>query len=141
MVATVIKKYLDDHGIKYSYLSEKIGVPMNVLSPMLNDKRQMPIEVYKKICLVLEVPFDMFLKEQIKQKTDRSAFPTSFLPNLFTLCILQAFATSECAKCFYEILCHFRSFGSATCLIADKVYGVLDIVSADNGLLNTDVFT
>ncbi len=63
MIATAIKKYLDDHGIKYSYLSEKIGVPMNVLSPMLNDKRQMPIEVYKKICLVLEIPFDMFLKE------------------------------------------------------------------------------
>ena len=54
------------------------------------------------------------------KNTDRSTIPTSILPNLFTLCTLQAFATHDGAKCFYEILCHFRSFGSATCLIADK---------------------
>ena len=54
------------------------------------------------------------------KNADRSAIPTSILPNLFTLCTLQVFTTLDSAKRFYEILCHFRSFGSATCLIADK---------------------
>lgn len=54
------------------------------------------------------------------KNTDGTAIPTSILPNLFTLCTLQVFTTQDSGKCFYEILCHFCSFGSATCLIADE---------------------
>ena len=57
----------------------------------------------------------------INKKTDGSVISTSSLPNFFTLCTLQVFTTRDDAKCFYEILCHFRSFGSATCLIADAL--------------------
>lgn len=39
MVGLKIKEYLDENGIKYSYLSEKTGMPMNILSPTLNGKR------------------------------------------------------------------------------------------------------
>ncbi len=40
MVGLKIKEYLDENGIKYSYLSEKTGMPMNILSPTLNGKRK-----------------------------------------------------------------------------------------------------
>ena len=53
------------------------------------------------------------VREKNNKKTDGSVISTSFLLNLFTLCILQAFTTRDDAKCFYEILCHFRSFSSA----------------------------
>lgn len=32
MVGLKIKEYLDENGIKYSYLSERAGMPMNILS-------------------------------------------------------------------------------------------------------------
>ena len=63
-----------------------------------------------------------------KQKTARSIIPNSFLPIFFTPYALQAFATQDDAKCFYQALCHFGSFGSATCLIADKILGVIATV-------------
>ena len=37
MLGTKIKAYLDDNGIRYTHISEKTGIPMNVLSPMLNE--------------------------------------------------------------------------------------------------------
>ena len=127
MVGLKIKEYLDENGIKYSYLSEKTGMPMNILSPTLNGKRKMSAEEYFMICGMLGLPAETFApdtqddgQEQKNKNTDRSAIPTSILPNLFTLCTLQVFTTLDSAKRFYEILCHFRSFGSAECLSADK---------------------
>ena len=50
MVGLKIKEYLDENGIKYSYLSERTGMPMNILSPTLNGKRKMSAEEYFMIC-------------------------------------------------------------------------------------------
>ena len=44
MVGLKIKEYLDEKGIKYSYLSKKSGIPMNLLSPTLNGKRKLSVE-------------------------------------------------------------------------------------------------
>lgn len=38
MLGKNIKDYLDENGIRYSHVSEKTNIPMNVLSPMLNEK-------------------------------------------------------------------------------------------------------
>ena len=38
MLGNKIKAYLDRNGIKYSFVSSKTGIPMNILSPMLNEK-------------------------------------------------------------------------------------------------------
>lgn len=57
-VGPKIKQYLDANGIKYSFLSEKIGIPMNVLSPMLNGKRKMAVEEYFMICRALGISTD-----------------------------------------------------------------------------------
>lgn len=56
MIGIKVKQYLDENGIKYSFLSEKIGIPMNVLSPLLNGKRKMSVEEYFLICNALELP-------------------------------------------------------------------------------------
>ena len=60
MIGLKVKKYLDENGIKYSYLSEKVGIPMNMLSPTLNGKRRMSVEEYFAICEVLGLPAETF---------------------------------------------------------------------------------
>lgn len=63
MIGLKVKKYLDERGIKYSFLSEKIGMPMNLLSPLLNGKRKMSVEEYFTICEALGVSVDTFSPE------------------------------------------------------------------------------
>lgn len=55
-----IKAYLDENGIKYSHISEKTQIPMNILSPMLNEKREIKAVEYFVICDALGVPLDKF---------------------------------------------------------------------------------
>lgn len=64
MVGQRIKKYLDDNGIKYSFVSDKIGMPMNMFSPLLNGKRKMSAEEYFLICEAIGVDAGMFATEQ-----------------------------------------------------------------------------
>ena len=64
LIGIKVKQYLDENGIKYSFLSEKIGIPMNVLSPLLNGKRKMRVEEYFLICNALELPVDTFEPEE-----------------------------------------------------------------------------
>lgn len=64
MIGLRVKNYLDKNGIKYSFLSEKIGMPMNVLSPTLNGKRKMSVEEYFMICEALGVPVSTFLPDE-----------------------------------------------------------------------------
>lgn len=63
MIGLKVKKYLDENGIKYSYLSEKTGIPMNILSPTLNGKRRMSAEEYFMICEALGLSADTFAPE------------------------------------------------------------------------------
>lgn len=63
MLGTKIKNYLDNNGIKYVYVSEKTGIPMNVLSPMLNEKREIKATEYFIICNALNVPIASFADE------------------------------------------------------------------------------
>lgn len=60
MLGKNIKAYLDEKGIKYSFLSEKTNLPMNVISPMLNGKREIKADEYFMICKALDVPLDTF---------------------------------------------------------------------------------
>lgn len=71
MTGLKIKKYLDDNGIRYSFVSEKTGIPMNVLSPILNAKRKMSVEEYFLICIALNKEPNDFsdLKKHPQQKT------------------------------------------------------------------------
>ena len=55
MIGLKVKKYLDENGIKYSYLSEKAGIPMNMLSPTLNGKRKMSAEACQQRHLLRQI--------------------------------------------------------------------------------------
>lgn len=58
MLGANIKMYLDENGIKYSHVSEKTGIPMNILSPMLNEKREIKATEYFLICNALGIPLE-----------------------------------------------------------------------------------
>lgn len=55
-----IKKYLDENGIKYTFLASEVGISMNTLSSMLNQKRKITIEEYALICKALKLDFSFF---------------------------------------------------------------------------------
>lgn len=60
MLGKRIKAYLDEHGIRYTYVSEKTNIPLNILSPMLNGKREVKATEYFTICNALDVPLEKF---------------------------------------------------------------------------------
>lgn len=67
MLGKKIKKYLDENGIKYIFLAEKTKMPMNIISPILNGKREIKAEEYFLICNALGVPLDKFAKKDLSE--------------------------------------------------------------------------
>lgn len=59
-VGPKIKQYLDNKGISQAFVSEKTGIPRNILNPALHGKRKLLTEEYFIICEVLEVPLETF---------------------------------------------------------------------------------
>lgn len=59
-----IKKYLVEHGIKQTFLKDKLGMTASACNAMLNGKRGMSVEEYFKICDALNVPLDYFKDEK-----------------------------------------------------------------------------
>ena len=64
MLGKRIKEYLDLNGIKYSFVSDRTGIPMNILSPMLNGKREIKATEYFSICDAIKVPLGKFAEEK-----------------------------------------------------------------------------
>ena len=62
MLGVLIKKFLDENGIKYSFVANGANIPVNSFSSMINGKRKMTAEEYVRICQVLQVDFDYFVK-------------------------------------------------------------------------------
>ena len=65
LVRDAIKRYLNENGIKQSYLAEKIGMSAPTLSALLNGKRSFEIEEYINICNALKLPFDFFMPVKV----------------------------------------------------------------------------
>lgn len=63
MYGEKIKTYLDDNGIKYTFVATEAGIPLNTLSAMLNCKRKITVEEYFKICFVLNVDANYFAQK------------------------------------------------------------------------------
>ena len=63
MVGLRIGKYLDDNGIKQSYLAEKVGIPQSQMSYICKKGKRIDSVLYYKICLALNVPFETFMEE------------------------------------------------------------------------------
>lgn len=62
MVGTRIKEYLKDHGIKMSFVAEKIGVSSVRMAQILSAKN-ISCVTYYKICKALEMPLETFIDE------------------------------------------------------------------------------
>ncbi len=56
-----IKKYLEDHGIKQSFISKKTEIPTDVLSKIVVGQRNITAEELGKISKALNVSADIFL--------------------------------------------------------------------------------
>lgn len=61
MVGPSIKQYLDDHGIKQSFLVLKTGIKAGRMSDLMNGKAVMSIDEFSKICKALELEPTVFL--------------------------------------------------------------------------------
>lgn len=60
-----IKTYLDDNGIRYTHVSEKTGIPMDILSLLLSGKRKVEATEYFAICDALNVPLTKFADDAV----------------------------------------------------------------------------
>lgn len=58
-----IKSYMEERGIKQSFLKEPLGMTASTLNSLLNGNRKLSAEEYFKICDVLDVPLEYFRKE------------------------------------------------------------------------------
>lgn len=63
MVGAKIKEYLAENGIKQGFVAEKAGLTASQMSDICNRNRSIDCITYYKICKVLDVPLDKFVKE------------------------------------------------------------------------------
>lgn len=63
MLGKLIKRYIDENGIKYSFVAEEAGISQNVFSAILNGKRKIVAEEYFAICFVLKVDIGYFAEK------------------------------------------------------------------------------
>ena len=60
MKGSDIKVYLVKNGIKQIHIAEKAGIPENIFSMMMNDKRRIEVNEYMRICDAIGVPLEQF---------------------------------------------------------------------------------
>jgi len=63
MTGTLIKNYLDDKGIKYSFVATEIKMPLSTFSSALHEKRKVTAEEFIEICNVLNVSANYFQEQ------------------------------------------------------------------------------
>lgn len=60
-IVSKIKSYIDDNGLKQSYIADKAGIKRDAFCTSLNGKRKIAIDEYCRICAALGVGFDFFM--------------------------------------------------------------------------------
>lgn len=118
MVGLKIKEYLDAKGIKYSYLAEKTGMPMNILSPTLNGKRKLSAEEYFIICEALGVSAEIFSPdgeergdqmEQMKKEIESLKKKTFYLQLLITVTLINViFFSITQTRQYCSVMSYYR---------------------------------
>ena len=64
MVGSRIRNYLDENGIKRTFLAQRVGMSDSALSDALNEKRKIYAEEYYLICKALNVPMSKFVETE-----------------------------------------------------------------------------
>ena len=62
MVGERIKGYLQNNGIKQSFLVQQTGLTPTIVSGICNEERKIDVMEYHKICQALKVPLNTFLE-------------------------------------------------------------------------------
>ena len=63
MIGAKIKNYLNEKGIKQSFVAQKVGITPARMSEICNKQdRNIDCVLYYKICKVLNVPFETFME-------------------------------------------------------------------------------
>lgn len=62
-VGEKIKDFIDERGIKQSFLAEQIGVSHSIMSKMLSGNYVITAINYYGICKALNVPMEQFFEE------------------------------------------------------------------------------
>lgn len=70
MIAKAIKEYIDSHGITQSFLCRKTGLNKSKLSLILQNKSNLTVETYKKICDALGVDMEFFNPKDTELSND-----------------------------------------------------------------------
>lgn len=60
MLGAQIREYIIEKGLKLGAVADKVGIPMNTFSAMMNGKRKITAEEYFAICMALDVPLEKF---------------------------------------------------------------------------------
>jgi transcriptional regulator with XRE-family HTH domain len=63
MIGQRIKKYLDERGIKQTFLAQQTGLTDQIISDICNRDRKVEAMEYFKICKALDVPLETFYEE------------------------------------------------------------------------------
>lgn len=56
-----IKIYIQEEGLKFKAIADRVGIPLNIFSAMLNGKRKITADEYVAICRTLNVPLEKFV--------------------------------------------------------------------------------
>lgn len=62
MIGAAIKEYLEQNGIKQSFVASKVGITPAQMSEICNKGRTIDCVLYYKICSALNVPLDQFFE-------------------------------------------------------------------------------
>ena len=63
-IVSAVRNYLQEHGIKQSFVSQKCGWSRQKTSCIINGKSKMTAEEYQALCKALKVPYELFLDDR-----------------------------------------------------------------------------
>jgi len=73
MYATAIAQYVEENGIKQTYLVGKTGISAQAMSALMNGRRGLSVEEYAAICEALGVDLNFFMGRVKMRKADPNA--------------------------------------------------------------------
>lgn len=59
-----IKKFIEERGIKQTFLAEKTGLSNSIISKILNDNHSITADTYYAICKALRVDLNYFFEDE-----------------------------------------------------------------------------
>ena len=56
----VIKKYIDENGVRYSFVADNVGMNRELFSRSMDGKRVLKADEFIKICILLSLDLEKF---------------------------------------------------------------------------------